>query len=184
MKNRLAIFSLCLLFPTARLGAQTAGAQTPAASKPDVMSSFEFVVGIWQPVADPAHPAKYVETLTYAPIHDGKFVASQQIYRDQDGKIIYKDLAVFGEDPDTHHLFFHAYNTDGSIDRSHAIDAPHAPPASARSSDSTKTETTTDSGPNPIARSVAISRERVLTVEYMVLSAPNIAPTAMIPPTT
>ena len=123
MKNRVAIFSLLLLFPTARLGAQTAGAQTPAAAKPDVMSSFEFVVGVWQPVADPAHPAKYVETLTYAPIHDGKFVASQQIYRDQDGKIIYKDLAVFGEDPDTHHLFFHAYNTDGSIDRSHAIDA-------------------------------------------------------------
>ena len=57
MKNRLAIFSLLLLFPTARLGAQTAGAQTPAAAKPDVMSSFEFVVGAWQPVADPAHPA-------------------------------------------------------------------------------------------------------------------------------
>ena len=35
-----------------------------------------------------------------------------------------------------------------------------------------------------MARSVAISRERVLTAEYMVLSAPKIAPTAMIPPTT
>src|SRR3546814_14345958 len=45
------------------------------------------------------------------------------------------------------------------------------------------TENTTGPEPKPIARSVAISRERADTAEYMVLSAPNIAPTAMMPPT-
>jgi hypothetical protein len=51
-------------------------------------------------------------------------VMSQQILRDKQGAIVYHDCAVFGIDPDTHKLFFHAYNTDGSMDRSHAIDAP------------------------------------------------------------
>ena len=48
---------------------------------------------------------------------------------------------------------------------------------------STITDTTTGNAPNPIARSVAISTVRVLTAEYIVLSAPNSAPTAMMPPT-
>ena len=38
-------------------------------------------------------------------------------------------------------------------------------------------------GPKADGTQVAISRERVLTAEYMVLSAPKIAPIAMMPPT-
>ena len=37
-------------------------------------------------------------------------------------------------------------------------------------------ETTTLPAPNPMARMVAISRARSVTAEYMVLSAPKIAP--------
>ena len=42
---------------------------------------------------------------------------------------------------------------------------------------------TTGIAPKPIARNVAISVARVLTAEYIVLSAPNSAPIAMMPPT-
>ncbi len=49
---------------------------------------------------------------------------------------------------------------------------------------STNTEMTTGMAPKPSARNVAISRDRALTAEYIVLSAPNNAPTAMMPPTT
>ncbi len=45
------------------------------------------------------------------------------------------------------------------------------------------TESTTGMPPKPIARRVAISRARLSTAEYMVLSAPNTAPMAMITPT-
>jgi hypothetical protein len=31
---------------------------------------------------------------------------------------------VYGVDPDTGKLFLHAYNADGSIDRTHAVDSP------------------------------------------------------------
>ena len=41
------------------------------------------------------------------------------------------------------------------------------------------TDTTTGALPKPIARRVAISTWRLAMAEYMQLSAPNIAPTAM-----
>ncbi len=45
--------------------------------------------------------------------------------------------------------------------------------------DSDSTETTTGPAPNPSARSVAISRVRAATALYIVLSAPNNAPSAI-----
>ena len=56
---------------------------------------------------------------------------------------------------------------------------PTAPPTSASTSASIITETTTGAPPKPIARSVAISTWRLAIAEYMQLSAPNVAPTAM-----
>jgi hypothetical protein len=53
---------------------------------------------------------------------------------------------------------------------------PNDPPNNASKIDSTNTEITTGIGLNPSALSVAISTERVETAEYMVLSAPKIAP--------
>ncbi|MNN94172.1 hypothetical protein D3C81_2127500 [compost metagenome] len=46
------------------------------------------------------------------------------------------------------------------------------------------TAVTTGRPRKPIARIVAISRARVATAAYMVLSAPNTAPTAMMVPIT
>ena len=57
------------------------------------------------------------------------------------------------------------------------------PPASASSMVSSITATTTGRPEKPMARSVAISRARAATAANMVLSAPNIAPIAMIAPT-
>jgi hypothetical protein len=90
----------------------------------DPMREFKFVVGTWQVVAEAGKTAKYAEEMTYAAILEGKWVMSQQLLRDKQGAIVYRDCAVYGVDPDTHKLFFHAYNTDGSMDRSHAVDAP------------------------------------------------------------
>ena len=44
------------------------------------------------------------------------------------------------------------------------------------------TETTTGAARNPRARKVAISRVRVATAAYMLLSAPNTAPIPMMMP--
>ena len=38
--------------------------------------------------------------------------------------MLYRDFVVYGVDPDTGRLFLHAFNTDGSIDRAHAVDSP------------------------------------------------------------
>jgi hypothetical protein len=91
----------------------------------DPMTDFKFVIGTWQVAAEPGKTLpKYTEEMTYAAILEGKWVMSQQLLRDKQGAIVYRDCAVYGVDPDTHKLFFHAYNTDGSMDRSHAVDAP------------------------------------------------------------
>ncbi len=63
---------------------------------------------------------------------------------------------------------------------SQATAAPMTPPSSASSMVSISTETITGTPRKPMARSVAISRARVATAAYMVLSAPNTAPIAMI----
>jgi len=51
-----------------------------------------------------------------------------------------------------------------------------APPMRPSSTASASTETTTAPPPNPSARSVAISRVLEETAEYIVLTAPKIAP--------
>src|ERR1700732_1249709 len=119
MMKRTAFALICIFFVLGRADGRTAQAKTT-----DVLSEFRFLIGAWKPVTDPSKPPKYAELITYAPIHDGKFLVSQQILREQGGEIIYKDFAVFGIDPDSHLLFLHAYNTDGSIDRTHEIDSP------------------------------------------------------------
>jgi len=102
----------------------TAGRPQDAAAA-DPLTDFKFVVGTWQVTPETLKtPAKYMEEMTYAAILEGKWVMSQQLLRDNRGAIVYRDCAVYGVDPDTHKLFFHAYNTDGSMDRSHAVDAP------------------------------------------------------------
>jgi hypothetical protein len=103
----------------------SAHAAAGATSTPDAMASFSFFIGSWQPVPDPAAPPpNHTEIYTFAPILDGTFLISQEIYRDSTGKIIYRDFGVYGIDPDTHQLFVHAYNSDGSIDRTRGIDSP------------------------------------------------------------
>ena len=64
----------------------------------------------------------------------------------------------------------------------HDTAAPTRPPIIASNMDSTSTDNRTLEPGNPIARNVAISRLRALTDEYMVFSAPNQAPVAMIAP--
>jgi len=120
MKRRTLIQLACLFITLTCTASRAAQGNNPA----DVMSDFRFLVGAWAPVSDPSKPAKYAESMNYAAIRDGKFLISQEIWRDKDGKIIYKDFAVFGADPDTHLLFLHAYNTDGSIDRTRQIESP------------------------------------------------------------
>ena len=56
---------------------------------------------------------------------------------------------------------------------------PTRPPTNAMISDSTKNDSTIAPPPKPIARSTAISRARSDTAEYIVLSAPNTAPSAI-----
>src|SRR5215470_1593427 len=90
---------------------------------PDAMKEFQSMLGTWQPVPDPSKTPKYQEEVTSFPILDGRWVMSQQILRDKDGKIVYRDCAVYGIDPDTHKLFFYAYNADGSIDRTHLVES-------------------------------------------------------------
>jgi hypothetical protein len=118
MRIALAIFGLALSLSTQ---ASPEKQQGPGS---DPMAEFKYVLGTWRPKADPAKSAKFAEQYVFTPILDGKFVASQEILRDDGGKIVHRDFVVFGTDPDTHKLFLHAYNTDGSIDRTKAVDAP------------------------------------------------------------
>ncbi len=69
------------------------------------------------------------------------------------------------------------------LNSSHAAAAPSRAPGRASIRDSAITETSTAVPPKPMARRVAISRARESTAAYMVLMAPNTAPTAMITPT-
>jgi hypothetical protein len=104
-------------------------AQNPEAQAADdsaalkVMREFSFVLGTWRPVPQAGKPSQN-EDYTFQPILDGRFVASEELYRDPEGKVIYRDFVIFGVDPDTGKLFLHAYNTDGSIDRTRAVDSP------------------------------------------------------------
>jgi hypothetical protein len=65
-----------------------------------------------------------------------------------------------------------------------AMSPPSTPPTSASSIVSSITAITTGVPRKPMARMVAISRARPATAAYMVLSAPNTAPMAMIAPIT
>src|SRR5262249_30430944 len=73
---------------------------------PDAMKEFQSLLGTWQPVPDPAKTLKYHEEVTSFPILEGRWAMSQQILRDKDGKIVYRDCAVYGIDPDIYKLFF------------------------------------------------------------------------------
>jgi hypothetical protein len=88
-----------------------------------VMRDFSFVLGAWRPVEQSNKPAQYIEDYSFEPILDGRFVVSEELYRSFDGKVLYRDFVVYGVDPDTGKLFLHAYNTDGSIDRTRAVDS-------------------------------------------------------------
>jgi hypothetical protein len=89
-----------------------------------VMRDFSFVLGTWCPVEQSDKPAKYTEAYSFEPILDGRFIASEELYRSLEGKVLYRDFVVYGVDSDTGKLFLHAYNTDGSIDRTRAVDSP------------------------------------------------------------
>jgi hypothetical protein len=97
---------------------------------PDLLHDFRAVIGIWQPLPDAsatAKPPKDIEEYRFAPIHNGRFVISQEIFRDASGKITYRDFVVFGVDPESHRLFLQAYNTDGSIERADAGESLASP---------------------------------------------------------
>ena len=119
MRKRATLAMLLMVLCTRGAGGRP---QDSAASEP--MQEFKFIVGTWQAVVEAGKTPKYAEEMTFAAILEGKWVMSQQLLRDKQGAVVYRDCAVYGVDPDTHRLFFHAYNTDGSMDRSHAVDAP------------------------------------------------------------
>ena len=115
------IWLALLLAGTAVLVAAARPAQDSGV--PDAMKEFQSLLGTWRPVPEPGKTPKFQEEVTSFPILEGRWVMSQQILRDKDGKIAYRDCAVYGIDPDTHKLFFHAYNTDGSMDRTHLVES-------------------------------------------------------------
>lgn len=105
--------------------AQDSGSKLKADSAAlKVMQDFSFVLGTWRPVEQADKPPKYTEDYSFESILDGRFVASEELLRTPEGKVVYRDFVVYGVDPDTGKLFLHAYNTDGSIDRTHAVDSP------------------------------------------------------------
>src|SRR5262249_42219773 len=119
MRNRMAL-GLLLISSAAGIAPQGGG---QAAAAPDAMKQFQFLVGRWQTVTEAGKTPKYQEEVIYVTILEGRWVLSQQLLRDGESKIVYRDCAVYGLDPDTQKLFFHAHNTDGSIDRTHEVDS-------------------------------------------------------------
>ena len=75
-------------------------------------------------------------------------------------------------------------DTDRLSNSAQARNAPITPPTKASTIASIITDTSTGNAPKPIARSVAISRVRVATAAYIVLSAAKIAPRPMMKVTT
>ena len=69
--------------------------------------------------------------------------------------------------------------TEYPLKNTYASSAPSTPPEMASASASAITEAITGQAPKPSARSVPISAVRADTAEYIVLSAPNVAPTAI-----
>jgi hypothetical protein len=88
------------------------------------MRDFRFVLRTWRPVEQTDKPTKYNEDYSFEAILDGPFVASEELWRSFEGKVLYRDFVAHGVDPDPGKLFLDAYNTDGSIDRARAIDRP------------------------------------------------------------
>src|SRR5207245_8318964 len=115
------IWVALLLAGMAALVAVASPAQNPAV--PEAMKEFQSLLGTWQPVPEAGKTPKNQEEVTSFAILEGRWVMSQQILRDKEGKIVYRDCAVYGIDPDTHKLFFHAHNTDGSMDRTHLVES-------------------------------------------------------------
>jgi len=95
---------------------QTPDGSLRPAELPEPINSFSFVRGTW--IADRAPQGRWSEEYSFTPILGGRFLSSEEIFRDETGAIVYRDFAVYGTDPVTGRLFFHAYNTDGSMDLS------------------------------------------------------------------
>lgn len=113
--------TVCLLALAPLVSGNAVPRQTPDGSLrptglPEPMNSFSFLSGTWIP--DRTTPGKGTEEYSFTPILGGRFLSSEEILRDEKGAIVYRDFAVYGADPVTGRLFFHAYNTDGSMDRS------------------------------------------------------------------
>jgi hypothetical protein len=79
-----------------------------------VMRDFGFVLGTWRPIEQPDKPAKYSEDYSFEPILDGRFVASEELYRSHECKVVYRDFVVYGVDPDTGKLFLRSPKVDDS----------------------------------------------------------------------
>jgi hypothetical protein len=124
MKKYAGIVGLAALFFFLSCGTRSTPAREKNSSAdeiPEPMKSFSFVVGTWIP--DGANKGKLSEEYAFTSILGGRFLSSEEIFRDNKEEIVYRDFAVFGADPDTGHLFFHAYSTDGSIDRTKEAEA-------------------------------------------------------------
>jgi len=115
--------TVLLLLSCFALGQDAGSKQGGESAALKVMQDFNFVLGTWRPVEQPGKPAQGTEDYSFEPILDGRFVASEELYRNSAGQVIYRDFVVFGVDPDTGKLFLHAYNTDGSLDRTRAVDS-------------------------------------------------------------
>jgi len=130
MKKIAGILGLLLILLAAHAWASSerqSSAVSPksaAADTPEPMKRFLFVAGTWIP--DSSAKRKLSEEYSFTPILEGRFLSSEEIYKDEKGAIVYRDFAVYGMDPDTKRLFFHAYNTDGSMDRSKEIETSSA----------------------------------------------------------
>jgi hypothetical protein len=123
-EKNLRTITLLLMLSCVAFGQDPAMKQEKDSAALKVIRDFSFVLGTWRPVEQSDKPAKYAEDYSFEPILDGRFVASEELYRSPEGKVIYRDFVVYGVDPDTGKLFLHAYNTDGSIDRTRAVDSP------------------------------------------------------------
>jgi hypothetical protein len=121
MKNWLVLLCLASLIyvPGGRASARAAQ-QERKADATEPMKSFAYLAGVWVP--DGPRKGKLSEEYSFTPILGGRFLTSEEVFSSEKGEVVYRDFAVFGADPDTGRLFLHAYNTDGSIDRTKEAD--------------------------------------------------------------
>lgn len=123
MKKIADVLSLPLLVLALAFSMRSSAAQSRDSSTaviPEPMKSFSSIAGTWIP--DGPRKGKLTEEYSFTRILGGRFLCSEEIFRNEGEEIVYRDFAIIGADPDTGHLFLHAYNTDGSIDRTRESD--------------------------------------------------------------